>query len=627
MFYSFPLVLTLINLSEQRSFTIDYVNNRFLKSGVPFNLIGGAVSYFTISPEYWEERLTKARSMGINTVQINIAWNLHETYEGQYKFDGWSDIRRFLEIVNKLGLLVSLRPGPYVDAELDFGGFPYWLLNYPNIKLRTSDPNFINAVRRWFNILLPMMVPYLYENGGPIITAQVENEYGSYPACDRVYLNFLINLIRIHLGPNILLISTDGATSSALNCAVMPGVFPTLDFGAVEKAQLSEIFQLFTSKIGQGPFVNSEFYTGWLDVWGDTQHHKLDSEFLSKSLSLQWSFNTSVTFYMLVGGTFFGHMSGALLSYPDGKFTSVTTSYDYDAPISESGDLTPKYFILRKNIENFLNTPNVFKIPPNLPKLAYDNLSLFKLGSILSFLDILCPPTEVIHSDYPLTFEQIHFPYGYVLYETYADFSGIKLQLPEVHDRAYVIVNGKLIKIIQRSEDNLTLMIKINLNERLVILVENQGRVCYGPSLNDTKGLGGNVSVDNRILTKWKIYPLTMKNLHSFLSEKTPSIRDIKPTEFNSNLPSFYAGIMEIETIADTFVNTNNWKKGLIYVNGNNLGRYWPLKGPQITMYLPKYFLSKSNLFLIFELEKPDNCETQSLDVCYISFRDAPIFI
>nr|WP_329811810.1 beta-galactosidase [Streptomyces sp. GSL17-113] len=171
-----------------RELTVDA--RGFLRAGRPHQIISAAVHYFRVLPEQWSDRLARLRAMGVNTVETYIAWNVHEPEPGAFDFSGGRDVAAFVRTADELGLDVILRPGPYICAEWEFGGLPGWLLATPGIRLRCRDAHYLAAVDRWFDALVPRLVPLQATRGGPVVAMQVENEYGSY-GTDRGYLEHL----------------------------------------------------------------------------------------------------------------------------------------------------------------------------------------------------------------------------------------------------------------------------------------------------------------------------------------------------------------------------------------------------------------------------------------------------
>ncbi|KAK0140822.1 Beta-galactosidase [Merluccius polli] len=336
-------------INGDRSFSIDYKSNSFLKDGRPFQYISGSIHYSRIPRVYWRDRLLKMYMAGLNAVQVYVPWNYHETVQGEPIFTGDRDLGHFLDLANQTGLLVILRPGPYICAEWEMGGLPAWLLEKPNILLRSSDPDYMQAVSNWLAVLLPTVKPWLYTSMGNIISVQVENEYGSYHACDYNYIRQLQTLFRYFLGGDVVLFTTDGNTDKEMSCGSLQGLYATIDFGT--DTDITTAFKRQRRFEPHGPLVNSEFYTGWLDHWGEG-HAQVDQWNVSRMLGEMLALGANVNMYMFEGGTNFGYWNGA---DHDTRYRSVVTSYDYDAPLTEAGDPTEKLLLIRDVIQQVLS--------------------------------------------------------------------------------------------------------------------------------------------------------------------------------------------------------------------------------------------------------------------------------
>lgn len=599
------LVLLKFQESESRSFSIDYKRNCFLKDGVPFQYISGSIHYSRVPRVYWKDRLLKMYMAGLNTIQIYVPWNYHEPVQGVYDFSGSRDLESFLDIANQTGLLVILRPGPYICAEWEMGGLPAWLLQKPNIVLRATDPDYLKAVDSWLAVLLPKMKPWLYNNGGNIISVQVENEYGSYFACDYNYLRHLSVMFQYFLGEDAVLFTTDGNTDWEMNCGTLQGLYATIDFGT--DTNITKAFERQRRFERKGPLVNSEFYTGWLDHWGDN-HASVETSSVSKMLGDMLALGASVNMYMFLGGTNFGYWNGA---DQDSRYLPVTTSYDYDAPLSEAGDPTDKLLAIRDVISKFRSLPEG-PMPPPTPKYAYGFVSLKKVGSLTALLDTLSPQGP-LQSQYPLTFEEVKQYYGYMLYRTklprtLVEPTPVMSPLNGVHDRGYVMVNGVYQGLLER-DTTLVLNVTGQAGDLLDILVENMGRVNFGSHINDFKGLVSNLFLGMDLLSDWLMYPLDIDKVIASgwpQSKLKRSNSEASMTE-ESPGPSFYTGILHTPGVAwDSFLKLGGWTKGQVWINGVNLGRYWPRKGPQQTLYVPGPLLSASqpNNITVLELEQ-----------------------
>ncbi|XP_034088288.1 beta-galactosidase-1-like protein [Gymnodraco acuticeps] len=591
-------------VSGENSFSIDYKNNCFLKDGKPFQYISGSIHYSRIPRYYWKDRLLKMYMTGLNAIQVYVPWNFHEVVQGVQNFTGDRDLEHFLDLANQTGLLVILRPGPYICAEWEMGGLPAWLLQKPNIVLRSADADYVQAVSNWLSVLLPKMRPWLYINGGNIITVQVENEYGSYFACDYNYMRHLRALFRFFLGEDTVLFTTDGNTDKDMKCGTLEGLYATVDFGT--DTNITKAFDRQRRFEPQGPLVNSEFYTGWLDHWGD-QHVVVDAQKVSRVLAEMLTLGANVNMYMFEGGSNFGYWNGA---DHDTRFRSVVTSYDYDAPLSEAGDPTEKLFAIRDVIKQFRDIPSG-PMPPATPKFAYGFVTLKKVGKVSDLLNTISPAVPV-KSQHPLTFEEMKQNYGFMLYRTtlpqdLSEPTPLISPLNGVHDRAYVSVNGVFQGLLER-DTVLVMNVTGQQGDTLDILIENMGRVNFGSKINDYKGLVSNLFLGKDILTDWQIYPLDIDGAitsgwpHSDSGKSSPA-----PQKDPSVGPVIYMGTLQPNGLSwDTFLKLNEWTKGQVWINGMNLGRYWPARGPQQTLYVPGPLLSTTqpNNITVLELER-----------------------
>ena len=565
----------------------------------------------------------KIRAAGLNAIQTYVPWNFHESAPGVYNFTGERDVVKFIKTAQECGLLVILRPGPYICAEWDMGGLPSWLLTIENIMLRTSDKAYLAHVDRWMGVLLSKMKPLLYENGGPIITVQVENEYGSYYACDHAYMRHLESLFRQYLGKTVVLFTTDGDNDDFLKCGTLPSLYATVDFGT--SADVESAFKSQRDFEPKGPLVNSEFYTGWLDYWGQP-HQRVATQNVINSLDKILSMNASVNMYMFEGGTNFAFWNGADL-IDNFLYSSVPTSYDYDAPLSEAGDPRPKYTAIRELIKQY--APVTEAVPAATPKTAYGKVNMKQVGSLWSGLKNLKDQT----ADHPISFENLGHSFGFVIYSTEFVVSANytwDLILCDLRDRASVFLNNDYLGTLLRQArtGNLSLSLPPGTTHvSLQIVVENMGRVNYGTYMNDSKGILGGVFVSNSTAgppfpaaNKWTSAPIPLDNPSEFINFN--SLEDLKDTPLKV---AFYSGVFTIEgAVNDTYLNVDNWSKGVAIMNGFNLGRYWPNKGPQKTLYVPASVLSSTdpNALMLFEIDQAP-CQPQSGN-CYAMFVDTP---
>jgi beta-galactosidase len=572
--------------------------NQFVMDNKPFRILSGALHYFRVVPDYWEDRLLKLKAMGLNTVETYVAWNLHEPQPGEFCFSGMLDIERFVRLAGDLGLKVIVRPGPYICAEWEFGGLPAWLLADPQMKLRCSYPPYLEAVHRFFSELLPRLAPLQTTHGGPIIAVQVENEYGSY-GCDKDYLRYLEELTRAQ-DIDVLLFTSDGPTDSMLQGGTLPHLLKVANFGSNAERGFAKLREYQP----EGPLMCGEFWNGWFDHWG-TKHHTRAADDAAAVLDAILAQGASVNIYMFHGGTNFGFMNGA--NHHGEEYLPTVNSYDYDAPLSESGDPTPKFYAFQAVLAKYADVtaqpvpalPAVTAQPaPALPavvlKKAYGVVALNEVALLFSNLTTLSKP---VHRPTPEPMEMLGQSYGFILYRT--SVSGPReaatLSLQDVHDRALVFLDGEYKGVVAGDKKSDISLELCSGPHQLDILVENMGRINYGPWLHDRKGITHGVRLDRQFLHGWTIYPLP---LDDFSNVEFKSLA----TTGSPICPAFYRGEFVVDEPTDTFIALPGWTKGVCWLNGFNLGRYWE-RGPQKTLYVPGPLLRNGqNEVMLFEL-------------------------
>lgn len=611
------VAISVIFEANGANFTIDYDKNTFLKDGKPFRYVSGSIHYSRIPQYYWKDRLLKMYAAGLNAIQLYVPWNIHQPEKDRYDFSGQQDLVTFLKTAQDVGLLVVMRAGPYICGEWDFGGFPAWILKEnPATVFRTMDPTYIKYVDQWMDVLLPKLKPLLYNNGGPVIMVQIENEYGSYYACDRNYTTHLRDKARFHLGKDVVLFTTDGSSDGFLKCGYIPEVYATVDFGVSFNPAGS--FKAQRDYEPKGPLVNSEFYTGWLDHWGQ-KHSVTDANKVATSLDVLLAYGANINMYMFEGGTNFGFWNGANYA----PFQPVPTSYDYDGPLTEAGDITDKYLEIRQVISKYLPVPDM-PIPHSTPKANYGPVQMKFVSTLQDALSQLSPKGPV-KSQYPVTMESIGQYQGFALYRytLKKDIVSKTLAIPGIRDRGYVMVDKVPQGIVVR-EKTTNVTITGKKDSTLDILVENQGHINFGSGINNnSKGIIENVTLEGQILADWEVFPLSLDNINP------TSIQPGDGPKSGAGLstPSIYEGKLTITGSAeDTYLDMTGWTKGQALLQGQiNLGRYWPKEGPQVRMFVPKPYLQTAptnNVLLMFELEGAP-CQTTS--TCSVNFVDQPL--
>lgn len=558
---------------------LTYQGKDFFLDDKKINVYSGAIHYFRVPPEYWEDRLAKLKAAGFNTVETYVCWNLHEKKPGEFDFSGGLDLVKFLETAQGLGLYSILRPGPYICAEWDNGGLPAWLLRDKNMRLRCMYKPFTDRVEIFFRELLPRLLPLMHTNGGSLIALQVENEYGSY-GNDKNYLSFLENLIR-DCGVNELLFTSDGPEDGMLSGGTLPHLLKAVNFGA----GAGSAFKKAKEYQGFGaPALCGEYWDGWFDHFGE-KHHRRPASTLLPDLEPMLKNKASFNFYMFHGGTSFGFSSGANFG---GKYQPDITSYDYDALLNEWGGYTPKYYAVRAALLKHQGLPET-ALPPAPELQTIGDVKLDSFTSFMGNIETLGEKRLSVSPDYMESFGQ---NFGFICYRT-----GVKgkyhgrLFLDGLADRAYIFVNNRLKGAVWRNDKKQSCRIGgLSGETQIDILVEAMGRVNFGPEMSDRKGVR-QIRIDNQVLSNWEVYTLPLDNLDKLTFETKPC-----------KAPFFLRGEFETQSRADCFVHTGGFKKGCVFVNGFNLGRYWEA-GPQEALYLPGTLLREKNELVILELE------------------------
>lgn len=561
------------------------IKDEFYLDGEKMKIISGGMHYFRVLPEYWQDRLEKLKALGCNTVETYIPWNLHEKEKGKFDFSGMLDIARFVKTAQKLGLWVILRPSPYICAEWEFGGLPWWLLKEDGMKLRCMYEPYLKHVREYYEKLFEVIAPLQITQGGPVILMQIENEYGYY-GDDSEYLEYMKKLM-IDCGCSVPLVTSDGPWGDAFDCGKADGVLQTGNFGSKGKEQ----FGVMRQKMGDGkPLMCMEFWVGWFDNWGVECHQTGDTAEHAKDLDEILS-EGSVNLYMFIGGTNFGFMNGS--NYYD-VLTPDVTSYDYDAVLTEDGQLTQKYEAFKAVIAKHAPIPEV-ELSTKTVRKSYGRLEAVRSAGLFENLDNLAKPVEMIA---PKSMERLGQGYGYIMYESEWKRGGDmeKIRLYGANDRANVFVDEKPVATLYDREllDVHTFEPPVKKGEKLSILVENMGRVNFGPALEkQRKGIDQCVTINDHQHYHWKAYCLPMEDLTGLDFSKQPK----------EGAPGFYEFTFDAEETGDTFLDFEGWGKGCAFVNGFNIGRFWEI-GPQKRLYIPAPLLKKGeNKILLFETE------------------------
>ncbi len=558
--------------------TFEIKGNQFVKDGQPIKLISGAVHYFRNTPDTWDDIFDKMLAMGLNCVETYCAWNMHEKKIGEYDFTGILNIGEFIKKAGEKGLMVIVRPGPYICAEWEFGGLPWWIQKEEDIEIRCMNASYIKHFDRYLDHICAEIRPYLCTNGGPVIMVQCENEYGYY-GDDKAYLRHLYEGFRAR-GIDVELFTSDGTSKTDLADGTTPGCLPTLNFGS----RVEENFKAHDEMFPDVPKMCMECWDGWFDAWGDEYHHTTSAEDYAKVVDDMLS-RGSLNMYMFIGGTNFGFTSGA--NHYE-TFAPDVTSYDYDACLSENGNITAKYLAVREVIKKYVDH-ELPEIPANRSVTAFGKVELTERAGILDQLNVLSSP---VHTEVPQCMEYYDGGYGYICYRTTLnrDYEDAKLSFASLGDRAQIYINSTLVDILYIN-DRLETAFSAKAGDVLTVLVENMGRTNFGSKMMRKKGIAGRCLIDSRIHFHWDAWTLPMDNLDKVVySEEAPEEKSV-----------FYRGTFDIDTPDYTFLRLDNFTKGFVVINGFNIGRYWEI-GPQKTLFVPKSILKAGkNEIVVFE--------------------------
>ncbi|WP_285250030.1 beta-galactosidase family protein [Pseudarthrobacter sp. fls2-241-R2A-168] len=567
----------------------------FLLDGEPFRILSGAIHYFRVHPDQWADRIHKARLMGLNTIETYVPWNEHSPAPGAFRTDGGLDLGRFLDLVAAEGMQAIVRPGPYICAEWDNGGLPAWLFTDPTIGVRSSEPGYLAAVDTFMDRLLSIVVERQITRGGPVILFQIENEYGAY-GNDKAYLQHLVDVAK-RAGVDVPLFTCDQPFGTMIEDGSLPELHKTGTFGS----RAAERLAFLRERQPTGPLMCAEFWNGWFDNWG-THHHTTDAAASAAELDAVLAAGASVNIYMFHGGTNFGFANGA---NDKGIYEPTITSYDYDAPLSEDGFPTDKYFAFRDVIARHFDVPA--EVPARRAGAVECAVSVVSSVPLLKAVESFGSPLTVPGS---LPVSEATGQYrGFQLYERQVPDGGV-LSFDEIRDRAQFFLDGFPVGTLSRELGERSIFLPTG--GLLQILVEDQGRVNYGPRIGEAKGLIGPAMLNGVEVLDWTIRPLDLGSLDGFR-------RAAKELPDNGGVggPSLSFGSFTAEEPGDRYLRLDGWTKGNAFINGFNLGRYWS-RGPQRTLYVPGPLIREgANELAILELQG-----SSTRDVRFVSAPD-----
>ena len=554
----------------------------FLLDGRPFRVVSGALHYFRVHPDQWADRIDKAKRMGLNTIETYVAWNAHAPTPDTFDLSGGLDLGRFLRLVADAGLYAIVRPGPYICAEWDNGGLPPWLFRDPTVAVRRAEPGYLAAVRRYLDQVYEVVAPLQVQHGGPVVLVQVENEYGAF-GDDKTYLKALAEHTR-DAGITVPLTTVDQATDEMLAAGSLEGLHVTASFGSRAAERLATLRRHQPT----GPLMCAEFWNGWFDHWG-SHHHTTSAAESAAELDALLATGASVNLYMFHGGTNFGFTSGA---NDKGRYQPTITSYDYDAPLDEAGHPTAKYHAFREVIARYHPVPD--EPPPTAPPAPTFSAAL--TGPV-PLLDVATTWTGGRHDSVP-TLDDLDGTPRLALLTTRVEAEGpAVLCFGEVRDHASVFLDGQPVGTLLREHHQRALGLHRAVGE-LAVVVEDHGRVNYGPRIGEPKGLIGGATLDGRPLTGWDVRPLVLDTPPPLWT----GTDDPAPVGGPVAGPVFLRARFDLDAPADLHLDTGGWGRGVVWVNGFCLGRYWS-RGPQRTLYVPGPVLrTDGNELVVLEL-------------------------
>ena len=587
---------TAANAQKKQTFSIG--KNTFLMNGEPFVIKAAEVHYPRIPEPYWEHRIQMCKAMGMNTICLYVFWNFHEQKPDQFDFSGNKDIARFCRLAQKYGMYVIVRPGPYVCAEWEMGGLPWWLLKKKDIKLRTLDPYFMERVGKFMNEVGKQLSGLQMSRGGNIIMVQVENEYGAYKV-DKPYVSAIKDIVRNAGFTDVQLFQCDWNSTFKNNG--LNDLLWTLNFGT--GADIDNQFKELRKVRPDSPLMCSEFWSGWFDHWG-RKHETRSAKAMVQGIKDMLDRNISFSLYMAHGGTTFGHWGGA----NNPAYSAMCSSYDYDAPISEAGWATDKFWQLRDLLNDYLKPEEtLLKVPESYPVIEIPEVSFTQVASLF---DNLPKPIKTMDIRPMESFDQ---GWGSILYRTTLPESieGGILKITELHDWAQIFADGKLLaRLDRRHKEFTTKLPPLRKGTQLDILVEAMGRVNFGWSIHDRKGITEKVEIiENGIsanLKNWSVYNFPVD--YSFVRSMKYKKGEVQA------MPAFYKTTFSLDKVGDTFIDMSTWGKGMVWVNGHAIGRFWEI-GPQQTLYMPGCWLKKGrNEIIILDLKGPQRASIQGLN-------------
>ncbi|RIN82688.1 glycoside hydrolase family 35 protein [Mammaliicoccus sciuri] len=573
------------------------INTDFLLDDKPIQILSGAIHYFRVPKDDWYHSLYNLKALGFNTVETYIPWNYHEPWEEHFEFSGEKDIQHFIQLAEELGLYVIIRPSPFICAEWEFGGLPSWLLNYKDMRIRSSDQRFIDKVDRYYAQLFKILKPLQIDHNGPIIMMQIENEYGSFGE-DKSYLNMIKDLMIKH-GTTVPLFTSDGGWAQTLRAGSMAEdhILPTANFGSKTDINFQNLKSFHDEFQKKWPLMCMEFWDGWFNRWGDDIIKRESDDLVAEVRTAVQQGH--INLYMFHGGTNYGFWNGC--SARGSVDLPQITSYDYDAPLNEMGNPTQKYYDLQKMLKEEI--PHIEQAEPLIKDFI--ELKHIQLQDKVSLFNVLDEISYKTTSKYPETMEEAGDGLGYMLYRTkvHKDSPVEKFRIVDARDRVKMYIDGEHVYTAYQQEIGDTFEAELQSEDpQIDILVENMGRVNYGYKLlasTQGKGLGQGLMQDLHFVQDYEQFHIQLEQLNKEHFEE----------EWIKDTPALYRYVFMLNEANNTHIDVSAFSKGVVLVNGVNIGRYWNV-GPTASLYISKTLLHEGeNEIIIFDTEGTYNQE------------------
>lgn len=603
LLFMFAMLFALPASAAEKPGTFEAGKGTFLLNGKPFVVKAAEIHYPRIPREYWEHRIKMCKALGMNTICIYIFWNIHEQKEGVFNWSGNNDVAEFCRLAQKNGMYVIVRPGPYVCAEWEMGGLPWWLLKKKDIKLRTQDPHFLDHVKKFEAEVGKQLAPLTIQNGGPIIMVQVENEYGSYDT-NKPYVSEIRDCLRSVGFDKVELFQCDWSSNFQQNA--LPDLLWTMNFGA--GAKVLDQFKKVKELRPDAPMMCSEYWSGWFDGWGRA-HETRSAETMVNGIKTMLDNNISFSLYMTHGGTSFGQWAGANVP----GYDPDCTSYDYDAPIDEQGSTTEKYFQLRDLLQKYSDA-KLPAVPKAIPVIETPEVKFTEMAPLLRAGNM----PEAKKTNDIQSMEMFDQGYGSIVYSTTlpAAKAGSLLTINKMNDYGIVYIDDKMIGKLYRgngAENTLRIPSDVKEGATLTIFIEAMGRINYSKQINDPKGITESVELMTTDGKNEVTYNLKDWNVYLYPVESKGENMSWIPVVEGMKDPAFYKSSFKLSKTGDTYLDMSTWGKGMVWINGHNLGRFWEV-GPQQTLYVPGCWLKKGdNEIVVLDITGPKSAVTKGV--------------